>query len=202
MARTVSARTLTSKRAVLGELAHHGSGYVLSAAIGAGAVLRARRGRLGPRDAAAVLAVAAAQPFVEWALHRHVLHGRGISVAGRRIDPGAPHRGHHRAPDDVAGALLGGGYAVADAAGVGVLAAAIGGAVGGPAGACTAIAAGEAGLLAYEWTHLLAHSGYRPRSRWARAVRANHLRHHFRDERRGFGVTSTLGDRVFGTRAA
>jgi len=202
MARTVSARSLTTKRAVLGELAHHGSGYVLTGAVVCGMVLRRGRGRLGRRDALAVAAVVAAQPIVEWLLHRHVLHGPPRRVAGRLVDPGAPHRGHHRVPDDVAGALLGGRYAVADAAGAGALAGAIGAIVGGAPGACTAIAMGEGGLLAYEWSHLLSHSGYRPRTRWYRALRASHLRHHFRDETTNFGITSTLGDRLLGTRAA
>jgi sterol desaturase/sphingolipid hydroxylase (fatty acid hydroxylase superfamily) len=145
--------------------------------------------------------VVALQPFFEWALHRYVLHAPPIPLGAGAVDPGAAHRGHHLAPDDVAGALLGVRYALWDGAGVGVLAAAVGTAAVGPAGALPAAATGEAGLLAYEWLHLLSHSGYRPRTRWFRRLRAAHLRHHFRDDRANYGVTSRLADRMLGTAA-
>jgi hypothetical protein len=201
--RRVNARTLHTKTAVALEFARHGSGYVLVGAVVGAVLLRKRRGpRAGAGDLAAMAAVAGLQPLVEWALHRFVLHQPGRTVAGVRIDPGAMHRGHHRVPDDVAGALLGPGFAVADTAGVAAVAAIVGRAVGGPAATFTGVAAGEAGLLAYEWTHLLCHSGYKPRTVWFRALRASHLRHHFRDETTNYGITSRLGDRVFGTLAA
>ncbi len=192
---------MTTKAAVAAEFARHGSGYVLTAAIASSAILRARRGRPGIGDLTAVATVVALQPFVEWGLHRFVLHGEGVTVAGRRIDPGAPHRGHHRVPDDVAGALLGGGFAVADGAAVGAIGAAVGRVVGGPVAAFTGAAAAQFGLLAYEWVHLLTHTGYRPVTAPMRALRRHHLRHHFRDERTNYGVTSTLGDRLLGTAA-
>lgn len=199
MAREVSARSLTTKRAVGAEFARHGSGYVLAAALGSALFARVRRGRPGPGDLLATITVVALQPFVEWSLHRYVLHGPARTVRGRILDPGEPHRGHHRVPDDVSGALLGGGFAVADAAVVAGVAATVSRVVGGPAAALTGIAAGEAGLAAYEWAHLLSHSGYRPRTAWFRRVRRHHLRHHFRDEQRDFGVTSALADRLFHT---
>ncbi|MCC6438447.1 MAG: sterol desaturase family protein [Acidimicrobiales bacterium] len=199
--RSVNARTLTTKRAAAREFARHGSGYILVAYLAAALVLRRRRGRPARADATVVAAVAAIQPFFEWTLHRYVLHAPPTSIAGRPFDPGAAHRGHHRAPDDVAGALLGARYAAADGLVVAGLAAALGRLVAGPAGTITGAAAGQGALLAYEWTHLLAHTGYRPRTRWFRRLRAAHLRHHFRDERANFGVTSRLGDRILGTAA-
>jgi hypothetical protein len=196
-----NARGLTTKRAVAAELAHHGSGYVLAGAVTAGAILRCRGPRLGWVDLRAAAAVAGLQPLVEWGLHRYALHGPAITIGGRVVDPGAAHRGHHRIPDDVAGALLGTPFALSNGAVVAAIAALVGRVAGGRAAIGTAVAAGEAGLLTYEWTHLLSHSGYRPRTAWFRRLRASHLRHHFRDESVNFGVTSSLVDRALGTYA-
>ena len=190
-----------TKRAVAAEFGRHGSGYVLAGYLGAAAVLRSRRGRPARADAVALAAVLAIRPFFEWALHRYVLHAPPFDVAGRRIDPAVAHRGHHRVPDDVAGALLGTGFAVSNGAAVAVLAAAVGRLAAGPAGVATAVMAGQASLLGYEWTHLLSHSGYTPATRYFRALRAAHLRHHFRDERTNFGVTTRLADRLLHTAA-
>lgn len=205
MARQVSARSLTTAPAVAAEFARRPSGYVLAGYVVGALVLRRRRGGAAPQDLVAVALVAAAQPFVEWGLHKLVLHGRPRTVAGRVIDPGAPHRGHHRTPDDVAGALLGGGYAVADGGMVAGLVAAVGALARPLVGrypvraVLTGVAAGNAALARYEWDHLVFHSGHRPRSARMRRLRAHHLAHHHRDETRWLGVTSDLADRVFHT---
>jgi Fatty acid hydroxylase superfamily len=206
--RRVSARSLTSSGAVAAELAHHPSGYVLAGFVGAALAGRRRLGRLAWQDLVAVALAAAAQPFVEWGLHKLVLHGRPRRVAGRAVDPGATHRRHHETPDDVAGALLGGRYAVVDAGMVAGLVAAVGAALAPAVGAypsravLTGMAAGNVGLARYEWYHLLFHSGARPRSTRRRRLRAHHLAHHHRDDTRWLGVTSDLGDRLFGTTSA
>ena len=184
------------------EFSRHGSCYVLAAAIALALAGRSRKGRPTANDGAVLAVVVALQPFVEWVLHRGVLHQPGRRIAGINIDPGAMHRGHHRIPDDVSGALLGTGFAVADAIGVAAVAGVVGRVAGGPIGAFTGVAAGEAGLLAYEWTHLLTHSGYKPKTRWLKSLRANHMRHHFRDDTTNFGITSRVGDRVFRTKVA
>ncbi len=205
MPRRVDTRTLTTKRSVAAEFAHHASPYVLVAAIALPAAFRVRLGRPRRQDLVAITVVAAARPFTEWWLHRHVLHAEPRRLLGLTVDPGATHRGHHRTPDDVGGALLGAGFAVADSS---LVAAAVGLATLGTTpllgaapvrGALSAIATGEAGLAAYEWSHLLVHSGYRPTTRWFRRLHAQHRRHHFRDETRSFGITSSLADRLFGT---
>lgn len=196
---SVNARSLRTKSAVAGEFARHGSGYVLVGLLVATSAWRVRSGKpLRVADARALAAVLAIQPFFEWTVHRGVLHGPPREVAGRSIDPGAPHRGHHRVPDDVAGALLGTSYAVSNGLAVSALAGGVG-RLFGSAGA--GALAGQLGLLGYEWTHLLSHSGYQPRTAWFRHLRAAHLRHHFRDERTNYGVTSRLADRVFRTAA-
>ena len=55
-------------------------------------------------------------------------------------------------------------------------------------------------FLAYEWTHFLIHSKYRPRRAYYRLLWRHHRNHHFRNEHYWFGVTTDLGDRLLRTR--
>lgn len=54
--------------------------------------------------------------------------------------------------------------------------------------------------LAYEWTHYLIHSDYKPKTALYRAIWRNHRHHHFKNEHYWFTVTSSgTADRVLGT---
>jgi dihydroceramide fatty acyl 2-hydroxylase len=55
-----------------------------------------------------------------------------------------------------------------------------------------------AGYLAYDMIHyhLHHHSPRTPVGRWLREL---HMRHHFQDDERGFGISAPYWDRVFGT---
>jgi dihydroceramide fatty acyl 2-hydroxylase len=55
-----------------------------------------------------------------------------------------------------------------------------------------------AGYLAYDMLHYYVHH-FRPRSRVGRALRERHMRHHFQDDTRGFGISAPYWDEVFGT---
>ncbi len=55
------------------------------------------------------------------------------------------------------------------------------------------------GYLGYDMTHYYVHHA-KPKSPRARALQQIHLRHHFRDSERGFGVSAPYWDYVFGTR--
>jgi dihydroceramide fatty acyl 2-hydroxylase len=55
------------------------------------------------------------------------------------------------------------------------------------------------GYLTYDMTHYHLHH-QRPRTRLGRLLRELHMRHHFQDDKRGFGVSAPLWDYVFGTR--
>jgi dihydroceramide fatty acyl 2-hydroxylase len=55
-----------------------------------------------------------------------------------------------------------------------------------------------AGYLIYDMTHYYLHHG-RPRTRFGRWLRELHMRHHFQDDERGFGISAPYWDRVFGT---
>jgi dihydroceramide fatty acyl 2-hydroxylase len=55
-----------------------------------------------------------------------------------------------------------------------------------------------AGYLVYDMTHYYLHH-FRPRGRLARMLRERHMRHHFQDHTRGFGISAPYWDEVFGT---
>jgi dihydroceramide fatty acyl 2-hydroxylase len=57
-----------------------------------------------------------------------------------------------------------------------------------------------AGYLAYDMIHYYVHH-FRPRSRLGRMLRERHMRHHFQDDTRGFGISAPYWDEVFGTSA-
>jgi sterol desaturase/sphingolipid hydroxylase (fatty acid hydroxylase superfamily) len=55
-----------------------------------------------------------------------------------------------------------------------------------------------AGYLAYDMVHYHLHH-HMPRTRVGRWLRELHMRHHFQDDERGFGISAPYWDRVFGT---
>ena len=54
------------------------------------------------------------------------------------------------------------------------------------------------GYLFYDMLHYHVHH-HRPRTRLGKLMRELHMRHHFQDHTRGFGVSAPFWDRVFGT---
>jgi sterol desaturase/sphingolipid hydroxylase (fatty acid hydroxylase superfamily) len=54
------------------------------------------------------------------------------------------------------------------------------------------------GYLFYDMTHYYVHH-HKPRSRWAKKLRELHMRHHFQDHTKGYGVSAPWLDVVFGT---
>jgi sterol desaturase/sphingolipid hydroxylase (fatty acid hydroxylase superfamily) len=56
------------------------------------------------------------------------------------------------------------------------------------------------GYLVYDMCHFYLHHGS-PTSRVGKLLRTNHMRHHFQDHERGFGVSVTVWDHVFRTRS-
>jgi dihydroceramide fatty acyl 2-hydroxylase len=54
------------------------------------------------------------------------------------------------------------------------------------------------GYLVYDMTHYYLHH-YRPRGWLGRLLRERHMRHHFQDDTRGFGISAPYWDEVFGT---
>ena len=63
----------------------------------------------------------------------------------------------------------------------------------------TALSAGFlAGYVVYDEVHYLLHH-HVPRSRIGKRLRELHMRHHFQDDTRGFGISAPYWDRVFRT---
>ncbi|HME04120.1 MAG TPA: sterol desaturase family protein [Solirubrobacteraceae bacterium] len=54
------------------------------------------------------------------------------------------------------------------------------------------------GYLIYDMTHYYLHH-FRPQGRLARMLRERHMRHHFQDDTRGFGISAPYWDDLFGT---
>jgi sterol desaturase/sphingolipid hydroxylase (fatty acid hydroxylase superfamily) len=55
-----------------------------------------------------------------------------------------------------------------------------------------------AGYLIYDMTHYFLHH-HKPRTRTGRWLRELHMRHHFQDHTRGFGISAPYWDKAFGT---
>jgi sterol desaturase/sphingolipid hydroxylase (fatty acid hydroxylase superfamily) len=169
--------------------------------------LRLAQGSWSWRDLIMVVGLLAVTPFVEWAIHVYMLHSPPFDLFGRRVEmlTAREHRAHHEAPGVLDGVLL-------PVYGVLVFLSMIALVnwgmsfpisllLGGPrlAYATTGVLTSFAILAAYEWSHFLIHTPYRPKGRYFKSIWRNHRLHHFKNERYWFGVTSIVGDRVIGT---
>jgi hypothetical protein len=201
-------REVTSLARARREFLRKDSPWVIGAGVVALCAVRAALGDLSWRDGVAVAAMLAVYPFGEWAIHVFLLHAKPIRIRGRKIDTVAAraHRAHHRDPTDLDMVLL---YwwqaaflmlvAVPLTIGLGAL---IVTPLAGPVPLDALVSAGIAGYLmvfAYEWTHFLIHTAYRPGSRAYRTIWRNHRLHHFKNEHFWHGITNNLSDRVLGT---
>jgi len=176
----------------------HPSPRVLVPAAVLALLVRARLGRFGRKDALIAGGIIAAEPFTEWVIHTSLLHWRPRQIGGRLVDPlvARKHRAHHQDPRDLD--LV---FVPMPVIRVSLPLAAVGWAVTQRRlrPALTGLATSYAMLTAYEWTHFLIHSAYRPRHRPYRGIWRAHRLHHYRNEHYWFGVTSHLGDRVLRT---
>jgi hypothetical protein len=159
------------------------------------------------RDLVPVVALFAAQPFVEWVIHKYLLHLPAMNLFGRRIElyGAIQHRNHHLAPSDLNRVLL-----KPIEAAISIVQIAITITLFALAGdlllgwpflplALTGIAFADLGLLRYEWSHFLIHTPYVPKTSWYRTIWRNHRLHHFKHEDYWMGVSSNLGDRLLRT---
>src|SRR5688572_2618138 len=149
-------------------------------------------------DLAIPALIVAAEPFVEWVIHVRLLHRRPTQLGRWTIDPitARKHREHHRNPKDLRIVMVP-FQALFPAAPI-LIVLAIWRLE--PPQAAMALASGFGMLAWYEWAHYLFHAPYRPKTRWFRAISRNHVLHHFKNEHYWFGVTTSFGDRVLGTR--
>lgn len=205
---------LTAQRAELKELRacwreffkHFSPRVVLGAAVLALAA-RILVGRWSWHDALVPVVIVAIQPFVEWVIHRYLLHMPPFRLFGRRIElyGSVQHRRHHRSPSDLDRVLLKPIEVVSFIFQIAAVAAALTQVavwlIGGhflPVW-LTAVVLSYLGLFRYEASHFLIHTPYVPKTRWYRTIWRNHRLHHFKHEGYWMGITSNLGDRVLGT---
>jgi len=129
----------------------------------------------------------------EYWLHRLIFHFEPQDGVGARLH-WIIHGVHHDHPNDPLRLVMPPAVSVPLGAAVfGVLYLIFG------AGYAPAIGAGFfAGYLVYDMTHYYLHH-FRPRGWIGRMLRERHMRHHFQDDTRGFGISAPYWDDVFRT---
>jgi dihydroceramide fatty acyl 2-hydroxylase len=129
----------------------------------------------------------------EYWLHRIVFHFEPEDGLGARMH-WIIHGVHHDHPNDPMRLVMPPAVSVPLAAAVfGVLYLIFG------SGYAPAIGAGFfTGYLIYDMMHYYLHH-FRPHGRLGRMLRERHMRHHFQDDTRGFGISAPYWDEVFRT---
>jgi hypothetical protein len=192
-------RTHQSLRAVFAEFWRHPSPYILGVSLVAAIVARILAGPGSRWELLIPVGLLAIMPVVEWLVHVCVLHWRPRRVAGLTIDPllSRKHREHHANPREIPLVFVPWQVELALAPLFTLLAWTV--MPTWPA-ALTTVVGLYVLLSAYEWTHYLLHSDYRPRSVWFRKVWRHHRLHHYKSEHYWFTVTTAgTADRIFGT---
>ncbi len=168
------------------------------AAIGVlGAALAVAWTENGGRTALAALLMVVLYPFVEYCLHRFILHGRFLyksrltAALWKRI-----HFDHHQDPHKLE--VLFGSLANTLPL-ILAIALPLGWAVDGRAGAAAALASATVLMCIYEFCHCMQHLNVKPKNRLLLRIKQLHLAHHFHDENSNYGITTFLVDLLAGT---
>jgi len=143
--------------------------------------------------AALLVAGYALWTLFEYWLHRLVFHFEPDDGIGARLH-WIIHGVHHDHPNDPLRLVMPPAVSVPLAVGIFWLLYLIFGSSYAP----TLAAGFLAGYLVYDMTHYYLHH-FRPRGRLARMLRERHMRHHFQDDTRGFGISAPYWDEVFRT---
>ena len=131
--------------------------------------------------------------LTEYWMHRLVFHFEPESGLGARLH-WIIHGVHHDHPNDPMRLVMPPSVSVP----LSVLFVLAFVAVAGTPAAYTIAAGFLAGYLVYDMLHYHLHH-HVPRSRPGRALRTLHMRHHFQDDTRGFGISAPFWDHVFRT---
>lgn len=199
MTRTRSARTRFTLPDAVQEFLRHPSPWLIGATLVAAVTARILVGDWQYTDALVPVAMLAVFPFFEWVVHVFILHWRPKRVGRLTLDPllAREHRAHHVDPRNIPlifipwkalGWVLPGAVAIAvfgfPRIGLGL----------------TFLTFLTVLGLAYEWTHYLIHTDYKPKTAVYKSVWRNHRNHHYKNEHYWFTVTSAgTADRVLGT---
>ena len=131
--------------------------------------------------------------LMEYWIHRIVFHFEPESGPGARFH-WIIHGVHHDHPNDPLRLVMPPSVSVPLAAGFYGLFVLV---LGTDAG--NVFAAGFLlGYLVYDMTHYYLHH-FTPKTRFGRVMRELHMRHHFQDDTRGFGISAPFWDWIFGT---
>ena len=129
----------------------------------------------------------------EYWLHRLVFHFEPQQGIGARLH-WMIHGVHHDHPNDPMRLVMPPAASIPLAALVIAAMWVVAGPIHGPG-----VAAGFLiGYLVYDEMHYALHH-HVPKSRLGKKLRELHMRHHFQDDERGFGISAPYWDRVFGT---
>lgn len=131
--------------------------------------------------------------LMEYWIHRIVFHFEPESGPGARFH-WIIHGVHHDHPNDPLRLVMPPSVSVPLAAGFyGLFVLVLGSAAG------NVFAAGFLlGYLVYDMTHYYLHH-FKPKTRFGRLMRELHMRHHFQDDTRGFGISAPFWDYIFRT---
>jgi len=171
--------------------------YYALAALGFAATLWLAEPGRWPWVLLSVAATGFFYPFLEYGLHRFVLHNRALykspltAKVWKRI-----HFDHHQDPHRLE-VLFGSVDTLLPTVVIATLP--IGWAIEGAAGAAASLTTGLLFACFYEYCHCLQHLNVTPKSRWLARIKQRHLAHHFHYEKGNFGITTHVLDHAFGT---
>ena len=152
-----------------------------------------QEGQSPPRVAGLLLAGWLFWTLTEYWLHRLVFHFEPETGLGARLH-WIIHGVHHDHPNDPLRLVMPPSVSIPLAALFYIAFAAV---LGAP-DAYLFMAGFLSGYLAYDMTHFHVHH-HSPRTRLGKLLRELHMRHHFQDDTRGFGVSAPFWDYVFRT---
>ena len=181
------------------EFWRHPSPWMILSVLVGSLVARVLVGDWRSSDLLAPVVFVALFPVIEWVIHVFVLHWRPRRVGRIVLDTllAREHRRHHRDPRNIPLVFIPWQTMVV----LMVLTVVVPLWVAPTPGSGLAFMAtlGVVGM-AYEWTHYLVHTDYKPRSRLYKAVWRHHRLHHFKNEHYWMTVTTAhTADRLFGT---
>jgi hypothetical protein len=181
---------------MLASFFRHGSNALLASAA---AAIVAARPLGGPKLRPAAVAGGAALFFAsEYGTHRYLFHAAPSRSAFVRRLQHRLHYDHHADPAELSLLFLPPWFLGPNLGAFALVYAAL----GRKRDLTASLVLGNLlGLLFYEWVHYVAHVPFRPRTAYGRWIKKYHLRHHFKNERMGFGVTNPALDAVARTYA-
>jgi hypothetical protein len=197
--RATGRRTNQTLREVFAEFWRHPSPYLLTTCLAAAITGRVLSGPGSWWELAIPAGLVTILPVVEWVVHVFILHWKPRHVGPVTLDPllARKHRAHHADPRAIPLVFIPWQAQLWLAPAWTALAWLV---TPTTAAMLTLLTSIYAIMSAYEWTHYLLHSDYRPRSAWYRKVWRNHRLHHYKSEHYWFTVTTAgTADRLFGT---